>query len=144
MPTAAAFSSSASRSPTEPATSRSADRSSSNRFRDSGRSKPVPSRSVDSAGRDRRILDVLMALQPGEVVTYGDIAEVAGYPRLSRLVGHILATTETDVPWWRVVNSAGRLVAGPERKQAGLLREGDGGGRKGHGKAAPHRRFNGH
>ena len=53
-----------------------------------------------------------MALQPGEVVTYGDVAEVAGYPKLSRLVGHILATTDVDVPWWRVVNAAGRLRAG--------------------------------
>ena len=66
-----------------------------------------------------------MALQPGEVVTYGDIADVAGYPKLSRLVGHILATTDVDVPWWRVVNSAGRLVPGHERKQAAMLREED-------------------
>jgi alkylated DNA nucleotide flippase Atl1 len=39
--------------------------------------------------RERRILDVLMALQPGEVTTYGDIAEVAGYPKLSRLLSPI-------------------------------------------------------
>ena len=98
-------------------------------------------RNADAALRERRILDVIMALQPGEVVTYGDIAEVAGYPKLSRLVGHILATTEIDVPWWRVVNSAGRLVPGHERKQTAMLREEDVIVRKGHVTSAPYGRF---
>src|SRR5690349_3113406 len=109
--------------------------------RDSEPSRPVPSTSADAARRERRILDVIMALQPGEVVTYGDIAEVAGYPKLSRLVGHILATTDADVPWWRVVNSAGRLVPGHERKQAAMLREEDVVVRNGHVKSAPYGRF---
>jgi methylated-DNA-protein-cysteine methyltransferase-like protein len=78
-----------------------------------------------AAERERRIVDVLMALQDGEVSTYGDIAEVAGYPKQSRLVGRILQTTEFEVPWWRVVNAAGRLVPGHEREQAALLREED-------------------
>jgi methylated-DNA-protein-cysteine methyltransferase related protein len=72
--------------------------------------------------RDQRIIDVIRSLREGEVVTYGDIAEDAGYPKLSRLVGRILATTEEDLPWWRVVNSVGRLVPGHEREQAALLR----------------------
>ena len=72
--------------------------------------------------RDRHITDVIRSLREGEVVTYGDIAEVAGYPRMSRLVGRILATTEDDLPWWRVVNAAGRLVPGQELEQAALLR----------------------
>ena len=93
--------------------------------------------------RTRRIVDVIVALQPGEVVTYGDIADVAGYPKLSRLVGHILATTEIDVPWWRVVNAAGRLVPGHERTQARLLREEDVVVRNGHVRRAPHGRFSG-
>lgn len=59
---------------------------------------------------------------PGEVTTYGDVAEVAGYPGRSRLVGRILATTEEDLPWWRVVNAAGRLVPGNEHEQAAMLR----------------------
>ncbi|MEP7047978.1 MAG: MGMT family protein [Ilumatobacteraceae bacterium] len=73
-------------------------------------------------GRDQRILDVIRSLRDGEVVTYGDIAEDAGYPKLSRLVGRILANTEEDVPWWRVVNSVGRLVPGHEREQTAILR----------------------
>ena len=91
--------------------------------------------------RERRIVDVLMALQDGEVTTYGDIAEVAGYPKQSRLVGRILQTTEFEVPWWRVVNVAGRLVPGHEREQAALLREEDVSVRNGRVVRAPYGRF---
>jgi methylated-DNA-protein-cysteine methyltransferase-like protein len=76
---------------------------------------------TSSTDRERRILDVLMALGEGEVTTYGDVAEVAGYPKLSRLVGRILAETVVEVPWWRVVNATGRLVPGHEVEQTALL-----------------------
>ena len=72
--------------------------------------------------RERRILDVLMALREGEVTTYGDVADVAGYPRQSRLVGGILATTGLDVPWWRVVNVSGQIVGRHPDEQRDLLR----------------------
>jgi len=75
--------------------------------------------------RERRIVDVLLALQPGEVTTYGDVADVAGYPRHARFVGRVLATTAVEVPWWRVVDVTGRLVPGHEREQAALLRAED-------------------
>lgn len=76
-----------------------------------------------SDDRERQILDVIRSLREGEVVSYGDIAEDAGHPRQSRLVGRILATTGEELPWWRVVNSVGRLVPGNEREQTALLRE---------------------
>jgi methylated-DNA-protein-cysteine methyltransferase-like protein len=95
----------------------------------------------DGAERERRIVDVLMALQEGEVTTYGDIAEVAGYPKQSRLVGRILQTTEFEVPWWRVVNVVGRLVPGHEREQTALLREEDVTIRNGRVVDAPSGRF---
>ncbi len=91
--------------------------------------------------RTRRIVDVLMTLQPGEVTTYGDIAEMAGYPRHARLVGRILATTDVDVPWWRVVNAAGRLVPGNERQQTELLSDEDVVVRDGRVRSAPVGRF---
>jgi len=72
--------------------------------------------------RERRILDVLMALREGEVTTYGDVADVAGYPKQPRLVGRILSTTAQDVPWWRVVNASGHLVSGHPDEQRDLLR----------------------
>ena len=80
------------------------------------------SRAASAARRDRRFAEVMLALGEGEVVSYGDIAEDAGYPGLSRRVGHLLASTDDDLPWWRVVNSAGRLVPGNEREQTALLK----------------------
>lgn len=73
--------------------------------------------------RDQHIIHVIRSLREGEVVTYGDIAADAGYPKLSRLVGRILATTDEELPWWRVVNSVGRLVPGHEREQSALLKQ---------------------
>jgi len=74
------------------------------------------------ATMEERFLAVLVALQAGEVVSYGDVAEVAGYPGRSRAVGRLLATTSVDVPWWRVVRGDGRLATTPSTEQAGLLR----------------------
>lgn len=73
--------------------------------------------------RDERIVQVIRSLRAGDAASYGDIAADAGYPKLARLVGRILSTNEDpDLPWWRVVNSAGRLVPGQEREQAERLR----------------------
>lgn len=71
--------------------------------------------------RDERIIAVIRSLREGEVVTYGEIAEDAGCAKMSRLVGRLLATVDDDLPWWRVVNSTGRLVPGHEREQIALL-----------------------
>jgi methylated-DNA-protein-cysteine methyltransferase-like protein len=83
--------------------------------------KPSPS----SAERRRLIREVILALGPGEVVSYGDVATDAGVPGQARLVGRLLAESDGVLPWWRVVNAAGRLVPGLEETQATLLvREG--------------------
>lgn len=71
-----------------------------------------------------RIRAVLESLEPGDVVSYGEVAELAGRPGASRAVGHFLKHA-TGVPWWRVVAANGRLVPGNERRQQELLeREG--------------------
>ena len=61
------------------------------------------------------------ALRPGEVVTYGEIAEQVGHPGAARAVGNVLADSD-GLPWWRVVTSTGRLVPGHEAQQARRLR----------------------
>src|SRR5688572_7982543 len=40
---------------------------------------------------ERRVRRVLLALRPGEVATYGEIAEEAGFPGAARAVGNVLA-----------------------------------------------------
>ncbi|MEO5722874.1 MAG: MGMT family protein, partial [Ilumatobacteraceae bacterium] len=91
--------------------------------------------------RDQRIIDVIRFLGEGEVVSYGDIAADAGFPGLARLVGHLLATSDLDLPWWRVVNSAGRLVPSHEPEQAALLRAEGVRVANGHVRQAPVGRF---
>lgn len=67
------------------------------------------------------ITHVLMALSEGEVVSYGDIAADAGWPRHARLVARILAEGVPGCAWWRVVTATGRLVPGAEIRQSKLL-----------------------
>ncbi|MGH8928313.1 MAG: MGMT family protein [Acidimicrobiia bacterium] len=71
---------------------------------------------------EEAVLEVLRSLQSGEVITYGEVAELAGYPGRARGVGRILRLTEEDVPWWRVVGYGGRLISPHPDKQAELLR----------------------
>lgn len=70
---------------------------------------------------ETEVCNVLTALQPGEVVTYGEVAAEAGFPGAARAVGNVLRKSD-GLPWWRVVNAAGRLVPGHIPRQAELLR----------------------
>ena len=71
---------------------------------------------------EESVLAVLRTLKPGEVTTYGEVAELAGYPGRARGVGRILSVTEEDLPWWRVVGHGGRLISPSPAEQAELLR----------------------
>lgn len=71
---------------------------------------------------DARVRSAIRALGPGEVATYGEIAEEAGYPRAARAVGNLLAASD-DLPWWRVVRSDGRLGSTKPAEQERLLRD---------------------
>ncbi len=68
------------------------------------------------------VLTIVLSLRPGEVATYGEIAEEVGRPGAARAVGGVLARCEDDVPWWRVVTAGGRLVPGHEAEHAARLR----------------------
>ncbi|HKZ18774.1 MAG TPA: MGMT family protein [Acidimicrobiia bacterium] len=74
-----------------------------------------------STAFEEAVLSVLRSLEAGEVVTYGEVAELAGYPGRARGVGRILAITEEDLPWWRVVGSGGKLRSPHPALQAHLL-----------------------
>ncbi|EYR64538.1 cysteine methyltransferase [Actinotalea ferrariae CF5-4] len=56
------------------------------------------------------VLDLVDAIPPGRVMTYGSIAEEVrdalgrGGPRQ---VGTVLSRAGSGVPWWRVVNASG-------------------------------------
>lgn len=72
-------------------------------------------------GFEEEVVTVLEQLKAGEVVSYGDVAEEAGFPGAARAVGNLVRTTP-GLPWWRVVARSGRLAPGLEQRQTELLR----------------------
>ena len=70
-----------------------------------------------------RVCAVVAGLPEGDVVTYGEVAAMAGRPGAARGVGAVLASSgDRSLPWWRVVYSSGRLAPGKEAVQGRRLR----------------------
>ena len=61
--------------------------------------------------RHAEIYRAVSLIPRGRVATYGQIAALAGLRGHARLVGYALhaLTTDTRVPWHRVVNARGRI-----------------------------------
>ncbi|MDY7218747.1 MGMT family protein [Denitrificimonas sp. JX-1] len=60
----------------------------------------------------RSILYLLLSKIPqGHLVTYGQLAKLAGYPSLARWIGRELSRLpeDTKLPWHRVVAAGGRI-----------------------------------
>ena len=73
---------------------------------------------LPSGARVERIVARVRAIPEGFVRTYGDID-----PAAPRLVGRVLATTQEDLPWHRVVRSDGSVAKGARQLRL-LAREG--------------------
>lgn len=59
---------------------------------------------------ERRVLAIARRIPVGRVVTYGDIAALAGRPRAARAVGNIMrGCGRPDIPCHRVIAAGGRL-----------------------------------
>jgi len=70
------------------------------------------------------VVQVLRSTEPGDVLSYSDVAAEAGFPGAARAVGGVLKQIG-DLPWWRVVAANGRLIPhDPERHAALLAAEG--------------------
>jgi len=67
------------------------------------------------------VVGIIRRLEPGDVLTYGEVAAEAGHPGAARAVGSLLRTTGTDIPWWRVVGAGGYLRSPDPARQARLL-----------------------
>lgn len=68
------------------------------------------------------MLELVAQIPPGMVVAYGDLAAMLG-SRAARQVGRIMATSEADVPWWRVVRASGHPPARHSERARSLYRD---------------------
>ena len=74
-----------------------------------------------------RIYEIVRMIPYGKVATYGQIAALAGNPRLSRVVGYALHVNPDpeSIPCYRVVNRLGEVskafAFGGENRQIALL-----------------------
>lgn len=76
---------------------------------------------------DRAVWKVVVAIESGRVMSYGEVARVAGFPRHARMVGRSMGRSPAPLPWHRVVRSDRTLAfaIGSERynRQKELLAE---------------------
>lgn len=88
---------------------------------------------VASLEKYHRIWRTVQQIPVGKVATYGQIADLAGLPGRSRLVGKSLGYVPKEgflgqtVPWFRVINSQGKISLPPNseafERQKGHLQE---------------------
>ena len=81
---------------------------------------------MEAQARRERIYTVLQQVPPGKVVTYGQVAELAGLGAGARQVGAALKGLPKDsqIPWHRVINAQGKISlpeGAPYQRQADLL-----------------------
>ncbi len=67
------------------------------------------------------VRSLVASIPPGRVATYGDIATAASLSS-PRIVGWIMRTDSSDLPWHRVVPATGRPARHLARRQLELLR----------------------
>ena len=79
----------------------------------------------------KRIYEAVKRIPKGKVATYGQVAAMAGNPKMQRAVGNALHRNpdEEGIPCYRVVNSKGQLAdefvfGGPNVQQCRLEAEG--------------------
>ncbi|WP_027855433.1 MGMT family protein [Marinobacterium litorale] len=71
---------------------------------------------MEQPGLVERIWQVVAAIPPGHVMSYGQVARQAGYPNHARFVGRVLRMLPEDsqLPWFRVITAQGRLAFAPD------------------------------
>ncbi|HWJ03161.1 MAG TPA: MGMT family protein [Verrucomicrobiae bacterium] len=59
----------------------------------------------------KKVVEVIRNIPKGRVMTYGQIARVAGSPRAARQVVRVLHSMSRKhrLPWYRVINSKGQI-----------------------------------
>ncbi len=69
----------------------------------------------------QRVYEIVATIPSGSVMSYGQIARLAGSPQMARQVGWALRACDSALPWHRVVNREGRVM--PSDPAAGISRQ---------------------
>lgn len=78
----------------------------------------MQSKDIDDSFR-YRVEHIVRQIPYGRVMTYGQIAALAGSAYAARIVGGIAHFGDPELPWQRVVNKRGGLAAGYPGGRAG-------------------------
>jgi methylated-DNA-protein-cysteine methyltransferase-like protein len=73
-----------------------------------------------------KVVQIIRSIPSGRVMTYGQVARLAGNPRAARQVArilHSLSRTE-QLPWHRVLNAKGEISLEGDEQQLALEAEG--------------------
>lgn len=54
---------------------------------------------------DAKVWRVVSRIAAGQVMSYGEVARAAGYPRHARMVSKAMSRSTEPLPWYRVVRS---------------------------------------
>lgn len=73
---------------------------------------------TDASFRER-VEHIVRQIPSGRVMTYGQIAALAGSASAARIVGGIAHFGDPELPWQRVVNKQGGLASGYPGGRAG-------------------------
>jgi len=78
----------------------------------------VPTKAQDRVGFDQRVYDVVAAIPPGRLATYGQVADWIGAYGCARQVGWALRRLPlpSALPWHRVVNARGCVAMSLSRE----------------------------
>lgn len=85
--------------------------------------------SISQASWVSSVRQVVEGIPKGYVLTYGDVAKLAGMPRAARRVSKALYTApgEKPLPWHRVINAQGKISfpkdSAKYQQQMGLLKD---------------------
>jgi methylated-DNA-protein-cysteine methyltransferase-like protein len=99
---------------------------------------PQKIRRKQTTGFAEAVLQIVKKIPKGKVLTYGQVATIAGVPRAARMVGGVLhhQGAWSRLPWQRVINAKGGIstyrVGFGEKQKVLLEREGLQFNREGH------------
>ena len=64
---------------------------------------------------------MVSGIKSGRVMSYGQVARAAGFPRHARMVSKAMSRSTETLPWHRVIKSDGTLAFEVRNKQKNLL-----------------------